>query len=63
MTALLVVLAAWFALSVPVALVMGRFIRVGQTHAPETVPTTNKPVPAIEARPARLPAGTVAVHL
>jgi hypothetical protein len=44
MIALLVVLAAWFALSVPVALFMGRFIRVGQTHAPE-VPTTDRPGP------------------
>jgi hypothetical protein len=62
MTALLVVLAAWFALAIPVALFLGRLIRVGPTDTPRTVPTADDPVAAIADPQPRPTVGRVAVQ-
>ena len=43
MTALLVVLAAWFALAIPAALFLARLLRVGPTHTPRTAPAADDP--------------------
>lgn len=62
MTALLVVLAAWFGLSIPVALFTGRFIHVGQTYAAAEVPAPDPTVPAtVDAGP-RLTVSTLSMQ-